>query len=354
MAIVWYGDVACEGCWYAVPVLRGVQCPVLRGVQCPVLRCAVSGTSRYAVPGTERRVRWYQSVVKAIGEQKESVRELSRCLHNPRNQTQFKPFLVTQSTEAYLQCKLLAGALRMLYAMSGTSVVFAATAAMSGTTWGKLLRMRYAMSGTDVEYAAIREVEQASKVRAEAPPPPPPTTITLPGSKIPTPCPVLTFRIALLLFWRIALPLPSQGITLPAPYTLTASKAIIEAVQSKIGDLVRAYARATRCPVLTEGRRGSRVLRACYAISGTDSAYGATRRRTLWAQQPSARRQPRMWYAPLPPYTRATRCPVLAQRRLPYPLAMFSSGLAYAAVALRACDEMSGTDIADAATRTRP
>eukprot|EP00961_Rhodomonas_salina_P135390 1821488-Rhodomonas_salina.3 len=51
------------------------------------------------------------------------------------------------------------------------------------------------------------------------------------------------------------------------------------AVPSKLSGeervVVLAYARATRCPVLT-GRTGAAVLRACYAKSGSDISAAGT------------------------------------------------------------------------------
>eukprot|EP00961_Rhodomonas_salina_P234589 3170587-Rhodomonas_salina.2 len=84
--------------------------------------------------------------------------------------------------------------------------------------------------------------------------------------------------------------------------------------------VVPAYACATRCPVLTHAS----CPRACYEMSGTDIAYGATRRRTCKPLRPPSRRS-----TPLSAYALATRCPVLT----------------WAPKHLRACYAMSGTDI---------
>eukprot|EP00961_Rhodomonas_salina_P262159 3543032-Rhodomonas_salina.4 len=48
-------------------------------------------------------------------------------------------------------------------------------------------------------------------------------------------------------------------------------------------------------------------LRCSYAMSGTDLAYAATSRSTTGGVE----RARRPWYAPLAAYARATRCPVL-------------------------------------------
>eukprot|EP00961_Rhodomonas_salina_P062130 834044-Rhodomonas_salina.1 len=106
------------------------------------------------------------------------------------------------------------------------------------------------------------------------------------------------------------------------------------------------YALAMRYPVLTQRM----VLRACYAMSGTDIAYGATTRGV-----PTRARSIRVWSVPSP-YACATRCPILTSRivcAIPLRVCYTMSGtdIAHGATCLRVCYAMSGTDIAYGATR---
>eukprot|EP00961_Rhodomonas_salina_P305282 3941923-Rhodomonas_salina.5 len=107
-----------------------------------------------------------------------------------------------------------------------------------------------------------------------------------------------------------------------------------------------AYARATRCPVLT--------CAVLPAAPDTDLAYGVL----------SAYRSP-MHFRPeagsfhpstLPAYARATRCPVLTSRNvLSGRESMFQSKRQVSsAIYLRACYAMSGTDVAYGATSLKP
>eukprot|EP00961_Rhodomonas_salina_P303054 3941078-Rhodomonas_salina.6 len=131
----------------------------------------------------------------------------------------------------------------------------------------------------------------------------------------------------------------------------------------KLHEEVSAYGCAMRCPVLRKrmvlcgvrfpslsawrGRNQVSIsLRACYAMSGTDIAYGAISLRACYAMSGTG--------TFLSAYPFATRRPVLTQRLSAYARATRSANLVLttdpASISLRGCYAESGTDIAYGAT----